>query len=279
MDLLGHEAQKKEFHSLIKEGSLSHGYIFVGPERIGKKLFAQALARGLEFGEFEPTGEPPASDLKIISPDEGSIGIDAIREIQEFLWQKPIQSPRRTLIIDDAEALTDEAQNALLKIAEEPPASSLILIIASDPERLRPTLRSRFQKTFFSPVPVKEVEAWAKKELGLSAPEAKKVSVRTEGRPGLAYAIVKDEKFQLGLTRAEAFLTSAPLARKELLKELAEDEEFDFAAFLDSLVYAGREDVRKRPVFWRRVLELRREAASYNLNPRLQLTALSEFLL
>ena len=132
--MIGHEKILDDFQSLIKRDVLGHGYVFVGSAMVGKKAAARWLAEHLE-GSTGTLG-----DYKLIEPGESnSIGIDAVREIRNFLWQKPNVSSRRTLIIDDADLMTTEAQNALLKITEEPPASSLLILITSDVESIMPT--------------------------------------------------------------------------------------------------------------------------------------------
>ena len=161
---------------------------------IGKRTFAAAFARFLEKNIFEL---PAKSEARLGQPAEGevlqdckiidlafakwldpekkgdSIGIDAAREIKNFLWQKPNASSRRTLILDEVEFLTAEAQNALLKITEEPPASSLIIFVSSDPDGLLPTILSRIEKIYFGLAAEPEIAEWLTKERKLSAADAK----------------------------------------------------------------------------------------------------------
>lgn len=88
---------------------------------------------------FDPPDSPDT--LKILP--ETSIGIEQIRQIQHFLSKKPIQSSHNTVIIYDAHLLTLPAQNALLKVLEEPPGNSLIYLVTSSPDTLLPTVLSR----------------------------------------------------------------------------------------------------------------------------------------
>ncbi len=91
-----------------------------------------------------------SKETLIIKPDEkGVIGIDVVRSLKRFLWQKPANSKLRTVIIREAENLTNPAQSASLKIVEEPPESALIIFIAKNIENLLPTLTSRIQKVHF----------------------------------------------------------------------------------------------------------------------------------
>lgn len=275
--MLGHTRQKREFDDKIAQGQLAHGYIFHGPPRIGKRHFARALASFLEGREFAPAAGV-LNDLLEMEAESGSIGIDAVREMRSFLWQKPTVSSRRTVIIDEAESLTDEAQNAILKIAEEPPESALIILVSSDPERFRATVASRFQKVFFSIVPRSDIQAWLEAEHGQTPEEAARIAQKSAGQPGLAYRLIRDPEFLAQLDLAQQFLTSAPADRKELIKNFADDEDFVLADFLEYLLIAGRDQTRRMPTFWHRVFELRRQADGFGLNVRLQLSALAEYL-
>ncbi len=141
-----------DFKRLTENKRLSHAYIFFGEEKNNQEKkfsFAQSLANFLETGIFESPLRL-LRDLLIISPDEkGTIGIDNIRLLKNFLWQNPTNSRRRTAIIRNAKNLTSEAQNAALKIVEEPPESSLIIFVANHENDLFSVLSSRLQKIYF----------------------------------------------------------------------------------------------------------------------------------
>ncbi|MDP3015133.1 MAG: hypothetical protein Q8N28_01840 [bacterium] len=125
-----------DFKQLAEDDKLSHAYLFYGENQEEKIIFAQSLVN--------------FSETLIIEPDEkGTIGIDIIRSLKYFLWQKPISSNLRIVIIKEAENLTNQAQNAALKIVEEPPESALIIFIVKNIENLLPTLTSRLQKIHF----------------------------------------------------------------------------------------------------------------------------------
>jgi DNA polymerase-3 subunit delta' len=145
--LLGHQKIKGDFERLIGLDRLAHGYFFFGPAGAGKRFFAEEFARSLERGSwFEKNDARPLSDALFIAPDEkDTIGIDAVRSIKLFLGERPNISKYRLVVIDRADALTTEAQNALLKITEEPPVRTLLILIAAGKESLLPTLISRLQ--------------------------------------------------------------------------------------------------------------------------------------
>jgi len=145
---------EKDFRKLIKEDNLSHAYLFFGgsagseTDQCEKFAFAESLVNFLENGKFEKSEKQLTEILVIGNPDE-SIGIDEARTIKNFLYQKPVNSKYRTVIIRDAQNLTTEAQNSILKIVEEPPESALIIFIANNEETLLTAVVSRLQKIYF----------------------------------------------------------------------------------------------------------------------------------
>ncbi len=273
--MIGHQKIFDDLQSLNDRGSLGHGYIFHGPSMVGKKLAAIEFANYLENGVFESDSGRILSDMMLVEPvGNGSIGIDAVREIRNFLWQKPNASSRRTLIIDDAELATTEAQNALLKITEEPPVSSLLILITSDIESILPTIASRLPKIYFGTVPEKEIATWLKDP---------KTAKKAAGKPGLAWRLLHDEDFQEQLTLAEKVLKSPAPTRRDLIKKILEPEDFNFRKFLDAIILqlAWREQTRAVAAtqqaaapLWHKALALYDRETNFSLNPRLQLEAL-----
>lgn len=141
------------FKRLASEDKLSHAYLFFGGDedcRREKFIFARCLANFLENGIFEEPRRPLREALVILPDEKKTIGIDSVRELKYFLWQKPINSKYRLAIVEGAENLTPEAQNAVLKIVEEPPESALIIFISNIEDNLLPALNSRLQKIYFS---------------------------------------------------------------------------------------------------------------------------------
>lgn len=145
------DAKKGDFKRLIAKGQLSHAYLFFGGnnnDQAAKYDFALSLANFLESKVFEKSVKP-LTELLSVNKEEGGIGITAAREIKRFLYQKPISSDFRTVIIREAEALTPDAQSAILKIIEEPPEAALIILITRNENSLFPTLTSRLQRIYF----------------------------------------------------------------------------------------------------------------------------------
>jgi DNA polymerase-3 subunit delta' len=167
--LYGNLLARQAFLAAIDSGSMHHGWIFAGPEGVGKARFAMLAARRLLAGAGQPDdfSIPPGDrtqqlidagshpDLKLLQrlprdekkPEQGlarSIRVDQVRELDHFLGVKPTYSDRRVVVIDTADDLERPgASNALLKNLEEPPAGTIFLLISHAPGRLLPTIRSR----------------------------------------------------------------------------------------------------------------------------------------
>ena len=139
----------KDFKRLIANNGLGHAYLFFGESEIARREVGLAILKLLESDHKDQ--QDFLRDGFMIEPDaSGSIGIGIIRDAINFLWQRPVASPRRTLFIDGADCLTPEAANALLKTVEEPPAHGLVIASILSPESLIAPLSSRFQKIFIS---------------------------------------------------------------------------------------------------------------------------------
>jgi DNA polymerase III subunit delta' len=275
--MIGHEKIIGDLQSFHERGSLGHGYIFFGPAMVGKRMAAMECARFLEHGSLEQSDahEAMLTDLMLVAPSEnGSIGIDAVREIRNFLWQKPNASPRRTLIIDDAELLTTEAQNALLKLTEEPPISSLLILVTSDVESILSTITSRLPKIYFGAVPEKEIVKWL--EMGGEKKKAAEIAKKATGKPGLAWRLLHDEDFKGQIELAEKLLKTPAATRRDLIKKIIEPDEFRFRKFLDAFIItlAWQGVTGSKAALWHKALALYDRETNFSLNPRLQLEAL-----
>ena len=139
-----------DFKKLLAGNTLFHGYVFFGEDRGAIVDFAKRLAHLVEHDEFDLCEKFLNDFLEVMPTEKATIGIDEMRTLQDFLYRRPVVSQRRTVIIHPAEALTDEAQSALLKVVEEPPADALIILIAKTPDNLLATIASRMQSIYFS---------------------------------------------------------------------------------------------------------------------------------
>ena len=172
--LVGNERIKKLLRRAVAEARVGQGLIFAGQRGVGKHQFALALAQAVNCerpkngdacGECLScrkisSGEHP--DVHTISPDGQFIKIGQMRDMSQEAQYRPFEGRRRVYIIDNAERLREEAANSILKTLEEPPESSLILLVTSKPYALLETIRSRCQMLSFAPLTSKELEAYLK---------------------------------------------------------------------------------------------------------------------
>lgn len=138
---------EKDFKNLVKADALSHAYALHGQNVATQFLFAKGLANFLEHKKWQQP-EGVLLDAKFIDGSVQNLGVDVAREFSDFLYKQPVASARRTLVISSADEFTTQAQNAILKIVEEPPSHGLIILTIRDVNSLLPALRSRLQKIF-----------------------------------------------------------------------------------------------------------------------------------
>ena len=152
-NIIGNTNIKTVLEKSIKQNKLSHSYLFVGTQGIGKKMIATEFAKMIlclddnkycnhckSCIEFDTNNNP---DFVLISPDGNNIKIEQIRDIQKRIQEKPIISEKKVYIIDNADLMTTEAQNCLLKTLEEPPEFAVIVLIGSNSNTFLPTIKSR----------------------------------------------------------------------------------------------------------------------------------------
>ncbi len=263
---IGRQYLVSRFQALVQSNQLAQSYVFFGEPQVGKCFFAEHLAYLLERGEFAITGRP-LQDAQVLRDVNG---IDDMRLLKHFLWQKPVFSSRRTVVIDQADRLTPEAQNAILKITEEPPAHSLLILIATHTENLLPPLASRLQKIYFGRLTDPELQS--------ISPDATLIA-RACGRPGrLARLQEKNELYQLAYQYSDSFLQGSASARSQLIKALVEEQKEKpelLDRFFEELLIALRPQSKKSLHLLRSVLTRLFLIKSYTTNKRLQLEAIS----
>ena len=173
--IIGNNKIKNELIKAFSTNSIAHSYIFSGQYGIGKKQIAIEFAKMILClnKDNAPCGECKSClelendnnpDFNIIKPD-GKIKIDQIRQMLEKVYEKPIISDKKVYIIDDAETMTVEAQNCLLKTLEEPPEYIVIILITSNESNLINTIKSRCLKLTFNPLENSEIKQYLEKNL------------------------------------------------------------------------------------------------------------------
>ena len=152
-NIKGQEFAKKYMINSINKGKINHAYMFEGIEGIGKETFAYDLAKIL----LETPHLENAPDCIRVKPEGNSIKIAQIRNLQSDIVIKP-HKKYKIYIIDKAEKMTVEAQNALLKTLEEPPEYAIIILVTNNKEGLLQTIRSRCEIVKFTPIPFIEIK-------------------------------------------------------------------------------------------------------------------------
>ena len=225
---IGFEPQKRYFSDILKKNRLLHAYLFSGPEMIGKKRFVNELYRFANPASSDSFD----ADLMVVGPrvneGESKIYIDDIREVNMFLSRKPLVGPYKFVIIDEADQLTLEASNALLKILEEPPSYGVLVLVSSQSKQLLPTIASRCQEFQFLPHSRETIKkGLASKK---SAPSiAELITEISGGRLGWAIKIVESglaEDIQSAIRDFQKLPTQGVAQRLGYAKKLYEKETY-----------------------------------------------------
>ncbi|HEX9778279.1 MAG TPA: DNA polymerase III subunit delta' [Geopsychrobacteraceae bacterium] len=188
--ITGHDQQKEILRRALQNGRIAHAYLFEGPDGIGKRLVALALARALVCRTGKGCGDCPACrkidhnnhpDLHLLDAEGATIKIDQIRRIQKELSLRPLEAEYKICLIDGAQWLNPAAGNALLKTLEEPQGKALLILLTGRPEALLDTIRSRCQRLPFRRLPQQRLAEILESRLELGTVEAQVLAALSEG--------------------------------------------------------------------------------------------------
>ena len=208
-DILGHEQIKDHFRIAVQTGNVSHAYILSGEAGMGRKSLANAFALNLlcEKGLPDPcmqchackqvlAGSHP--DLIYVTHEKpASIGVDDIREqINDTILVRPYSSYYKIYIVDEAEKMTVQAQNALLKTIEEPPSYAVILLLTTNPDAFLPTILSRCVQLKLKPLKDVVVKEYLIQSLGVEESQAEIYAAFARGNLGKAIHLAESEDFK-----------------------------------------------------------------------------------
>ena len=193
----------------------AHAYLFHGPRGVGKGAFALAFAGSL-LGDADRVSRRAHPDLYVLEPLGDMIRIDAVRELRRDLHMRPFEAARRVYVLLEAQAMNEDAADALLKDLEEPPPYAVIVLVASELGPLPETIRSRCQLVPFRRLSEPAVRAaLAARAPGLPDDEVAALARVAAGR----------------LDRAERLLDPASTTRRQTLVDVARsvylDGDFD----------------------------------------------------
>lgn len=199
--IIGQDMARRFLTEVVHRKRIPHAYLFTGIPGIGKTSMARALTLSLNClapvdmdgcgrcaicRQFYGGNFP---DLQVIEPDGQNIKIEQIREFNARLAFAPLAGKYRVCILQKADALNQEAANALLKTLEEPPARNILILIATEPRDLLPTIVSRCQRVPFQPLPVEAMVRWLVEHKNLISSDAEVLARNAGGSLGRAMAM------------------------------------------------------------------------------------------
>ncbi|MDH4208931.1 MAG: DNA polymerase III subunit delta' [Anaerolineae bacterium] len=213
--IAGHDWVVNVLRASLATGKVSHAYLFSGPPGIGKRTLAVSLAQAVNcLGEDGPCNEcePCRRIREGIHPDvhlvtlhyqallreedddeQKELRIDTIRSISQQAGLKPFEGKYKVFIIPDAELMTMQAANSLLKTLEEPPPHVVLILTTRDSRLLPPTIVSRCQVFGLRPVPAQVIERELLATCGLAAEQAKVLARMSGGRIAWAIDAARDQ--------------------------------------------------------------------------------------
>lgn len=287
--LFGHPAAESELLKATRNGRLHHAWLLTGPHGLGKATLAYRFARWLLAGAKgeslalspnHPTYRRVAvgthADLLSIEREwdpkrkrqRGEILVEDVRRIADFLRLTPAEGGWRVVVVDGADALNRHAANALLKVLEEPPARTVLLLVANAAGRILPTIRSRCRQLRLSPLRQEDMEQALLALLPeQSAEERRKLASLAEGSPGRAVLLFEGQGLELADLVDEVLgdLPRLDLARAYRVADALGAGENAFPVFMQLLrarlarlvreVASGKAEAQEREILAPRALD------------------------
>ncbi len=251
-DIIGQEQIKDHLTHTIEQGKISHAYVINGERFSGKEFIANVFAMALQCEH--PDGVEPCQQchsckqalsgnqpdiIQVTHEKPNTIGVDDIRtQINTDIAIKPYSSPRKIYIIQEGEKMTAQAQNALLKTLEEPPAYAVILILTTNMDALLPTILSRCVVLNMKPVRDDLVKKYLMEELQIPDYKANVCVAFARGNRGKARQLASSEEFDHIKEEAVSMLKYVQdMEINEMLAAIKKIQEykFDVEDYLDIL--------------------------------------------
>ncbi|MFH1247829.1 MAG: DNA polymerase III subunit delta' [Candidatus Omnitrophota bacterium] len=196
-NILGHQAVIERIRSSIDNNRLAAAYLFIGQDGVGKFLTAKTLSKAINCQDDNSDSCDKCSsclrieknqhpDVQVLDFENADIKIEYIRQLQKDASLRPYEARKKVFIINNAHKLNHESSNAFLKTLEEPPKSSLIILVSSKPQLILATILSRCQTLKFYPFPRRELELFLNKDYSIENNLAHFLAYYTEGSLGEA---------------------------------------------------------------------------------------------
>ena len=210
-EIIGQKQIKSHLQSALEQKSISHAYLFCGDAGSGRHTISQAFARALlcenPTEDYDACGRCKSClqaasanhpDIHVITHEKFNIHVDEIREqLNSDIQIKPYSSPYKVYIIPDANRMNEQAQNALLKTLEEPPAYAVIILLSDNESALLPTIISRCITLQMKPVSQKEIANYLTQKLQMEPDVAEIAAGFCQGNIGQALRFAQSENFQI----------------------------------------------------------------------------------
>ena len=282
-DIIGQEQIKEHLQNALSTGKISHAYIINGEKSTGKEFIAKVFAMALqcEKGEIDPCQECHSCKqaltnnhpdiIRVIHEKPNSISVDDIRaQVNNDVGIKPYSGPYKVYIINEAEKMTPQAQNAILKTLEEPPAYAVILLLTSNVNSLLPTILSRCVVLNMKPVADELVKKYLMEQLQVPDYKAEVCVAFARGNIGKAKALASSEDFENVKAEALALLKYIQdMELGEIILAIKKITEYKFEIndyldiisiwYRDALLFKATHDVNHL-VFREEIQALRRTA-------------------
>ena len=197
--IIGHQQITEQLQHTVASDRIAGAYLFVGPTGVGKETVARYFTQLIVC---QQNTQPPTAcgtclacrkvnsgnhpDLQFIRPEGSLLKIGQIRELQKQIIYEPLEASRKVYILTDVERMNEEAENCLLKTLEEPPASSVLILLTSNIRALLPTTRSRCQILQFHPMPTQELAEILVERFSVAPEQATPLAITAEGVIGKA---------------------------------------------------------------------------------------------
>ena len=240
-DIIGNEDAKDYFIKALTKDHLSHSYIFEGPYGVGKKTFARKLAKAIlcenrdgdkacdrcQSCHMVEAGTHP--DIITIEKDTKVTKVDNIREnIVREMEIKPYQSNHKIIIVNAADTINIQGQNAMLKTIEEPPKYGIIILVCENLASMLPTIKSRCITVRFNPLSKEKMNEYLQGK-GINEAERQVYSKLSEGSIGVINDILQDENYIELRKQSAAYLERLGKANLlqlyDLVKEITDQKE------------------------------------------------------
>ncbi len=242
--MLGHDWAVELLRGQLRRGAPRHAYMFTGASGLGRRTLALRFAQAINAenptapGDFDPTSRTSQQfermqhpDLTVVTRQENArdLKIDAIRELQHTLSLSPYVAKSRIALLLNFEEANASASNALLKTLEEPPGRAVLLLTATNPETLLPTIVSRCELIRLRPLPLTTVAAGLQSNWQVPAEQAQLLSHLSGGRPGYALHLHQNpellEQRNLWLDEQHQLLSANRVNRFTYAEQLAKNKE------------------------------------------------------